>query len=813
MSGSSSSPELDFAAYRQCVAQLQAGKRLPNATYLHIDGIAAVGSELLGLLMHIHQVHQIDPETFNIVKFHTDEYRISFLHYPRFDTDPHPALARSTIVDLQSQQMRSQAYDSEHGNPPILHRKETFLPDGHPKIDVFAELTQAEERAGLYANRTKIGFRSQWTQLLAERGITIAGHRLILPETADDEEEGGAEVVAQVDRHRTAISRYGLSKPAQALLRHGLVHPGITYFDYGCGLGDDVRVLEAMGYTVHAWDPIFRPEGGKHHADIVNLGYVINIIEDPEERAEALRDAFGHSRQVLSVAVMLENAYEGAANCTPFGDGVLTSRNTFQKYFTQEELGEYLRTTLGCDGVAVAPGLYFVFQDPAERHAFLARRSRQSTDWLSISSRLFARKPRVQPTGRRPVAPRKDLYEQHGELLESFWDVLVDKGRMPAVEEWDGWEQLQTAGVTPRQAYNLYIKRYGEQALDQAWLERHRDLLESFWDRMAQLGRLPREDEFDRFAELAAIGLSPVKARNLFLREHGADALGDRFFELNRNLLEDFWGALIDWGRTPKRGEYPRESDLRTIGLSIARAQALFVERYGEDTLAEARAIRRDDLLVYLALAHFEGLVPFKDLGPQLQVDIRTFFGTYTQAQNEAKSLLFAVGDPEQVAQAADAISQGVLDEQALYIHRSLLDGLPPLLRVYVGCASVLYGTLEDVDIIKIHKRSRKVTFLRYEQFERRRFPALLERAKVSLRERKVEYFDYADREDRQLLYNKDLYVAEDHPLRERWAQTSRRLESLIGPIKGYGPTRTSLREALAQQGYGLDLAPLPGGG
>ena len=35
---------------------------------------------------------------------------------------------------------------------------------------------------------------------------------------------------------------------------------------------------------------------------MVNLGYVVNVIEDPSERAEALRLAWKLTRQVLVVA-------------------------------------------------------------------------------------------------------------------------------------------------------------------------------------------------------------------------------------------------------------------------------------------------------------------------------------------------------------------------------------------------------------------------------------------------------------------------------------------------------------------------------
>jgi hypothetical protein len=40
---------------------------------------------------------------------------------------------------------------------------------------------------------------------------------------------------------------------------------------------------------------------------------------------------------------------------------MITSRNTFQKYYDQEELKLYIDQFLGVDVVPVALGIYFVF--------------------------------------------------------------------------------------------------------------------------------------------------------------------------------------------------------------------------------------------------------------------------------------------------------------------------------------------------------------------------------------------------------------------------------------------------------------------
>jgi len=85
----------------------------------------------------------------------------------------------------------------------------------------------------------------------------------------------------------TAILRNRMSRPVQILLEHGLLSPETTFLDYGCGQGNDVERLKRMGYTVHAWDPILHPDGSKAPAEVVNLGFVLNVIEDPVAHGSA----------------------------------------------------------------------------------------------------------------------------------------------------------------------------------------------------------------------------------------------------------------------------------------------------------------------------------------------------------------------------------------------------------------------------------------------------------------------------------------------------------------------------------------------
>ena len=53
-------------------------------------------------------------------------------------------------------------------------------------------------------------------------------------------------------RARTAISRTDLSRPLKCAIADRLIGTDTSVFDYGCGRGDDLRHLIAMGYKASA---------------------------------------------------------------------------------------------------------------------------------------------------------------------------------------------------------------------------------------------------------------------------------------------------------------------------------------------------------------------------------------------------------------------------------------------------------------------------------------------------------------------------------------------------------------------------------
>src|SRR5262245_28960291 len=107
-------------------------------------------------------------------------------------------------------------------------------------------------------------------------------------------------------RGLTAIFRSGLSRPVSLAVEDGIVPLGAAFFDFGCARGGDIASLQAIGVEASGWDPVHSPLTSKHAADVVNLGYVVNVIETAREREEVLKEAWGLTRRLLIVAARLD---------------------------------------------------------------------------------------------------------------------------------------------------------------------------------------------------------------------------------------------------------------------------------------------------------------------------------------------------------------------------------------------------------------------------------------------------------------------------------------------------------------------------
>jgi len=433
------------------------GKKLPNALYVHFSAIAYLSPQLQEC---DRQARSLLPKEskFTIIKFNYEQLKISYLLYPDFDTDPHPALHHSIQIDLKAQIYQNRDYQTSP-NPPILHRKETFVNQDYPLYQVFAQLTKQEEAIGLFHETRTIGTRKGWEQRLQEYNVELKDHQVILLPSPKGRGAGGEGLKKdiKIDRHKAAIHRPDLSKPVRLALEAGLFTENTTFFDYGCGHGEDIKRISGRGFTSTGWDPYYRPKSDRTSAEIVNLGYIINVIESQIERREALIKAWELTQKVLIVSAQVLIGDVGKGQIA-YSDGVVSSRNTFQKYYEQEELKLYIDQVLGVDSVPVALGIYFIFRDEMQAQSFRASRFRSR-----------ATTPRIRLVSKR--------FEDYRELLNPLMDFFTERGRLPIGEELPNFEPLLTEFGTVRRAFNLIVSATNQDEWDAIADKRRQDIL------------------------------------------------------------------------------------------------------------------------------------------------------------------------------------------------------------------------------------------------------------------------------------------------------------------------------------------------
>ncbi|MEG4852187.1 hypothetical protein QUB10_14885 [Microcoleus sp. B5-D4] len=117
-----------------------------------------------------------------------------------------------------------------------------------------------------------------------------------------------------IPRHKAALKRNELSLPMAATIDGGILQHHHTHLDYGCGRGDDVRFLQAMGFRSRGYEPYYFPRI-KKAADIVTLIYVLSTIETLMVRYEALISAYHLTRQTLVVSAITPAIDQSCGYC------------------------------------------------------------------------------------------------------------------------------------------------------------------------------------------------------------------------------------------------------------------------------------------------------------------------------------------------------------------------------------------------------------------------------------------------------------------------------------------------------------------
>ena len=602
------------------------GKVVGDARYVHKDALALIDPNEKNIVKSAVELLEKNQD-WNVIKIELKQLnKVSFLDYEDFNYSEFPALLNSCQVDVANKTVSRRNYSSD--NPPILHRKELLINPLDQEFQKYVHLTRHLEELGAFSNSIKIGTKQNWAAELEALGIMVHNHKV----TSIDKQNSSADLGRGIVRHRTAISRNALSLPAKILFTGGIANENDSYLDYGCGRGDDIKFLRELGVSASGWDPYFSPEKDLLvESDVVNLGFVLNVIESPQERVEVLKNAFALAKKCLCVSVML-HSQNSATNALPYNDGHITSINTFQKFYEQQELEVFLSKSLNTPLIAGAPGVFLIFKDEACEQDFLLKR-------------------------------------QLG-LIQSY---------------------------EPRDL----VSKINEQK----------------------------------------------EATKLTL-----------------NVVNNLARHTLSFARKPSLDELPRyfKEQLNKSRLSYQKALNSAVKLISEEELTAAVARKKEELELFFAMYLFSGRPKYRDLSLGLQKDIKLHFGSVKTIEENAKNLLFSLGNEELIfkdAKEAENNNVGKLEETKFIFLTNKLRELPVRLRGIVNIAERLSGKIEDANMIRLHIDTKKVTYLCVENFETDALPKITKRTIVDLRQQTVKNFEHLSPGYEKLLYQKSKFM------------------------------------------------------
>jgi hypothetical protein len=270
------------------------------------------------------------------------------------------------------------------------------------------------------------------------------------------------------------------------------------------------------------------------------------------------------------------------------------------------------------------------------------------------------------------------------------------------------------------------------------------------------------------------------------------------------------WLFWLEQGRPPVVEEFAEADKLLAI-FSTWRRGLNFLQRFhGDQALKQAFDTRREDLTVYFAMRLFEQKRTYRTLPSALQRDIKAFFNHYKGAQAAGQTLLFSTGDSTRIQQACQSAADkglGHVDEAGcLTLHTSLVSLLPAVLRVYIGCATQLYGDIISADLVKIHAESGKLSLMLFDDFAQQALPRMLQRIKIRLFDQKIDFYDYGEAFTPPYLYLKSRFMATD----DRYYQQQRAFDQHLQTIatldlSGHGMSPAEFDHAIDALGLEVD--------
>lgn len=118
---------------------------------------------------------------------------------------------------------------------------------------------------------------------------------------------------------KTVITRKSLSTPMAWLKKNNMLNSNRPMLDYGCGKGSDAKLIGMDKYDLNHFPTM--PQGV---FDVITCNYVLNVIQDPQERQEVVDTILAKLDDCGTAYIAVRNDLDTDEN------GFTTSKGTWQ---------------------------------------------------------------------------------------------------------------------------------------------------------------------------------------------------------------------------------------------------------------------------------------------------------------------------------------------------------------------------------------------------------------------------------------------------------------------------------------------------
>lgn len=134
---------------------------------------------------------------------------------------------------------------------------------------------------------------------------------------------------------KTALHRKSLSVPMRILKEKNLLKG--TILDFGCGNGDDVKLLQKAGFNIFGYDKfnsVYKEDRLlKIHYDTLTCNYVFNVMDNLEEHYQLIETLKKLSDDIYITVRSDIKAKQDNWVFDEHSQGYWTSKGSFQRFY------------------------------------------------------------------------------------------------------------------------------------------------------------------------------------------------------------------------------------------------------------------------------------------------------------------------------------------------------------------------------------------------------------------------------------------------------------------------------------------------